>query len=403
MAAVPGSSDTLDRMAELVVGFGANVQPGQQVIVQTELGKEELTRAIVDRLYRAGAAHVHVGYADPYQRRSRIEHGSDQALGYEPEWTVAMARELGHKRGCRIALSGATNPGLLNGLDPDRIGRDRPPAVAEWMRILNESTVNWSIVPCPNPGWAAHVYPDAEPAAALDQLWRDVVHVCRLDEPDPVAAWSARLADMDRAAAALTDRRFDALRLRGGGTDLTIGLLPGSLWQGAALTRDDGLVFHPNVPTEEVFTTPDPLRTEGVVVASRPLELGGSTVSGFRVRFEGGRVVAVEGGSGGDALMAHARRDEGAARLGEIALVDGGGRIGPLRTVFHDTLLDENAASHMAIGQGFDWAVEPGDRERINRSEIHVDFMWGADGVDVHGVTTAGDEVPVLIGGTWRI
>jgi aminopeptidase len=134
-----------------------------------------------------------------------------------------------------------------------------------------------------------------------------------------------------------------------------------------------------------------------------PLELGGTTVSDFRVRFEGGRVVAVEGGSGTEALHAYARRDEGAARLGEIALVDGGGRIGPLRTVFHDTLLDENAASHMALGQGFEWAVEPGDRERINRSDIHVDFMWGGDGVDVHGVTAGGDEQPVLIGGRWQI
>jgi aminopeptidase len=247
------------------------------------------------------------------------------------------------------------------------------------------------------------VYPDADPEEAVSELWRQVLHVCRLDETDPVAAWRSRIADMDRAAAALTGRRFDALRLRGNGTDATIGLLPGSLWRAASMTRDDGLVYHPNLPTEEVFTTPDPLRTEGVVAASMPLELGGTTVSDFRVRFEGGRVVAVEGGSGTEALHAYARRDEGAARLGEIALVDGGGRIGPLRTVFHDTLLDENAASHMALGQGFEWAVEPGDRERINRSDIHVDFMWGGDGVDVHGVTADGDEQPVLIGGRWQI
>jgi len=400
---VPVSDDTLAQLADLVVEFGANVQPGQQVVIQSEPGKEPLTRAVADRAYRAGAAFVHVVYGDPYVQRSRILHGSDEALGYEPEWTVAMAREMGEKRGCRIALSGATAPGLLAGLDAERIGRDRPPAAREWMRILGESTVNWSIIPCPNPGWAKQVYPDADPQEALDELWRHVIHVCRLDEADPVAAWNSRMADMDRAATALTEHRFDALRIRGNGTDVTIGLLPGSLWQAASLARDDGLIFHPNLPTEEVFTTPDPTRTEGVVAASMPLELSGTTVSDFQVRFEAGRVVGIEGGTGTEALQAYANRDEGAARLGEIALVDGGGRIGPLKTVFHDTLLDENAASHMAIGQGFDWAVEPQDRERINRSEIHVDFMWGAPGIEVHGVTAAGDEQPVLIDGAWRI
>ena len=212
------------------------------------------------------------------------------------------------------------------------------------------------------------------------------------------------MAELKGAAARLTERRFDALRLTGPGTDLTVGLLPTTLWNAAILERIDGLPSLVNIPTEEVFTSPDPLRVDGVVRATKPLELSGALVEGIEVRFEGGRAVEIDATSNAEVLRGMAATDDGAARLGEIALVDGSGRIDALGTVFWNTLLDENAASHIAIGSGFPFAVTgDDDRARVNESEIHVDFMIGGPEVDVDGLTVDGETVPVLRGGAWQI
>jgi aminopeptidase len=396
-------SATLDRMADLAVGFGANVQPGQRVHVVASLGQEELTRAVVERAYKAGAVHVNVVYRDPYVQRARLQYGVEDALGYEPEWVVEMVRQHGKHHGATIALSGPTAPGLLEGIDPARIGRDRPPGRKESVENLNAASNNWTIVPCPTAGWANLVHSDLEPAEALDRLWQEMARVCRLDADDPVAAWHERIDQLHAASAALNERRFDAIRLEGPGTDLTVGLLPGSIWRGGGLTTSWGLDHQPNLPTEEVFTSPDPERVEGVVRSTRPRELDGTIVRDFEVRFKSGRAVAISAAANAEVLQAYVDRDAGAARLGELALVDGSGRVGPLDTVFYDTLIDENAASHIALGQGFEWAVEEADRERINSSEIHVDFMIGSPEVDVTGVTASGERVPVLRDGAWQI
>jgi aminopeptidase len=396
-------SATLDRMAELAVGFGANVQPGQRVHVVASLGQEELTRAVVERAYKAGAVHVNVVYRDPYVQRARLQYGVEDALGYEPEWVVEMVRQHGKHHGATIALSGPTAPGLLEGIDPARIGRDRPPGRKESVENLNAASNNWTIVPCPTPGWANLVHSDLDPTEALDRLWQEMARVCRLDADDPVAAWHERIDQLHAASAALNERRFDAIHLEGPGTDLTVGLLPGSIWHGGGMTTSWGLDHQPNLPTEEVFTSPDPERVEGVVRSTRPRELDGIIVRDFEVRFKSGRAVAISAAANAEVLQAYVDRDAGAARLGELALVDGSGRVGPLDTVFYDTLIDENAASHIALGQGFEWAVEEADRERINSSEIHVDFMIGSPQVDVTGVTASGERVPVLRDGRWQI
>ncbi len=399
----PVDSATLDRLAKLAVGFGANVQPGQRVIVIASIGQEELARKIVELVYGAGAVFVDMVYRDPYVQRARLEHGVDEALGYEPEWVVEMVRQHGIHQGATIALSGPVAPGLLEGIDPARIGRDRPPGQKQSTENMTQARNNWTIVPCPTEGWATLVHPDLEPDAALERLWEQIAVVCRLDADDPVEAWKVRMDDLVRAGDALTGRHFDAMHLEGPGTDLRVGLLPTSTWHGGGLTTAWGLRHQPNLPTEEVFTTPDPERVDGVVRATKPRELSGTIVRDLEVRFEGGRVTSIEAAENGDVLKAYAERDEGAGRLGELALVDAGGRIGPLDTVFYDTLLDENAASHIALGQGFDWAVGEEDRSRINRSEIHVDFMIGSPEVDVTGITASGERVPVLRAGAWQI
>jgi aminopeptidase len=396
-------SATIDRLADLAVTFGANVQPGQMVSVRSELGKEDLTRAVAARAYKAGAVFVDVAYADPYLQRSRIEHAVDQALGYEPAWTVARLQEMGEKRAATIALAGAVAPGVLAGLDAERIGRDRPPGIKESMRNLAERTLNWTIVPCPTPGWAAQVYPDLSPESALERLWEQVVHICRLDHADPVEAWEERMSALERIKPVLTEQRFAALHFEGPGTDLTVGLFPTSTWLGGSLTTADGLVHHPNLPTEEVFTTPDPARVDGVVRSTKPLELSGTIVRDLAVRFEGGRAVQIDASAGADVMRAWCHRDEGAARLGEVALVDRHGRVGPLDTVFYDTLIDENAASHLAFGMGFAWAVGDGDADRVNVSEVHEDFMIGGDQVLVTGIAADGSRRPVLRHGEWQL
>jgi aminopeptidase len=278
------------------------------------------------------------------------------------------------------------------------------PRVKESIKVVNDRTVNWCVIPAPTIGWAELVYPELRGEAALSRLWEEIAHVCRLEEPDPVEAWRDRLAKLTGVTSRLDGLALDALRFEGPGTELEIGLLPSGRWQAARMTTVDGIVHAPNLPTEEVFTSPDPTRVNGHVTSTKPLFTSGAMITGLKVRFEGGRAVEIEADEGAETLRALARRDEGAARLGEVALVDRESRIGSLGTVFYDTLLDENAASHIALGEGFDFAVEdPADRERINGSELHIDFMIGSDDVAVTGLHRDGTEVPLLRGGVWQI
>jgi aminopeptidase len=394
---------TLERFADLIVGFGANVQPDQLVAVSSELGKEPLTRAIAASAYGQGARYVEVTYSDAYVRRARIEHGSDEALETVPSWIGERILALGEQRCARIALTGPAEPTLLEDLDPARVGADRSQTLREAGQVINDRTTNWTIAPCPTPGWAALVHPDVLAEEALAQLWEEIVHVCRLDETDPVAAWRERMATLVGVCERLTAARFEALHFEGPGTDLTVGLLPSSRWMSATFSTVDGIAHVPNLPSEEVFTTPDPARVDGIVCATKPLLVAGARIEGLTVRFEAGRAVAIDANQGAETLRAMTAHDEGGTRLGEVALVDGAGRIGPLGTVFYDTLLDENAASHLALGQGFEFAVGHEEDGRVNQSQIHVDFMVGGEHVDVTGIAAGGSRVPVLCAGAWEI
>jgi aminopeptidase len=394
----------MERLADLVVGFGANVQQDQIVAVTCEPGKEGLVRAIAESAYRRGAKFVDVAWFDPWVKRARVAHARDETLEFVPGWYGERVLALGDARAARIALSGPSAPGLLSDLDPVRAGKDRLPAVKESGTVVNERTTNWSIIPCPTPAWATLVFPDDPADEALHRLEGHITHVLRLDEPDPIAAWRARADTLEAVAGRLTERAFDALHYDGPGTDLTIGLLPGAEWQAARFETVGGIQHMPNLPTEEVFTTPDPERADGHVTASKPLVLtDGTVVRGLKVRFEGGRAVQIDADTAQETMRTIAMHDEGSARLGEIALVDGEGRIGKLDTVFYDTLLDENAASHIALGQGFPFLIDEANRSRSNESQIHIDFMIGLPEMRVTGITADGDRVPVLVDGKWLV
>ena len=393
-----------ERLAELVVGLGANVQPGQVLAVSSEVGKEPLTRDIARSAYRRGARFVDVTYFDMEVKRQRLLHADPSSLEYVPSWYGERVTTLGDERCSVIALTGPVTPGLFDDVDPACVGRDRLPHLKETMHVVNERLVNWTAAPCPTPGWAGLVHPDLEPDAALARLWDDIAHVCRLDEPDPAEAWRQRVDALAAAGQRLTDCGFDALHYEGPGTDLRVGLLPTSRWMSGWFQTVDGVRHLPNVPTEETFTSPDPERVDGVVRATKPLVLtGGTIVRDLSMRFEGGRMVSLDASTAADTLRELCARDEGAARLGEVALVDSDGRIGPLETTFYDTLLDENAASHIALGSGFAFAVSDADRPRVNQSDIHIDFMIGSDELNVTGITAAGERVPVLRGGDWAL
>jgi aminopeptidase len=392
------------RLAELLVEVGANVQPGQIVGINADPAAAAVVQELARACYRRGALFVDVFYFDPAVKRIRLEHAAEETLDFVPPWYADRLLGIGEHRGARIALHPVVPPGTLAGIDPARAGRDQLPALKEGFQVINAASTNWCVGPSPTEAWAKVVYPELEPTHALARLWEDLVHVLRLDEPDPAAAWEERFATLAEVGGRLTERRFDAVHFEGPGTDLVVGLLPGSIFEGGAHTTAWGLEYGPNLPTEEVTSAPDPERVDGVVAATKPLDIGGTVVEGLRIRFEGGRARQIDADANAEALRARCARDEGASRLGEVALVDREGRIGPLGRTFFNTLLDENAASHLAFGNAYDSCVDDeASKARLNRSGIHLDFMIGSNEVAVTGITKAGKRVPVLRDGSWQL
>lgn len=400
----PMDARTLERLAELIVAYGANVQPGQIVSLGSDLGKEDLTRRVVASAYRHGAKFVDVVYQDPYIKRIRSLEAEEETLPFVPSWYRERMLAIGEQHCAMIRLEGATEPDILADLDPARVALDHLPRLKESFQVVADQTTNWTVAPCPNPGWARKVFPDLGEEEALAALWADMIHILRLDEEDAVAAWEKRNELLVAKAAAVQERSFDGLRFRGPGTDLTVGLFPSSRWISAGLENADGIRHAANVPSEEMFTTPDPARVDGHVAATRPLLLQGTVIEGIRVRFEAGRAVQIDAEVGAEVLRRAVEKDDGASRIGEVALVDGSGRIGPMGRIYFDTLIDENAASHLALGAAYPFAVgDDADRERANVSETHVDFMIGSPEVEVDGLAADGAATPLLRGGAWQV
>jgi aminopeptidase len=396
--------ELLAAYARLTVRVGVNLQPGQRLAVNAFVEHAPLVRAVAAEAYEAGAAYVDVLYGDQRVRRAHIQHANDEMLGWSPPWHVKRLDDLGADGGALLAIVGNPDPRVFADLDGGRVARARMREVSEASLKLTAGECNWSIVAFPNNGWANLVF--GEPDVA--RLWEAVATAVRLDEPDPVAAWQEHLARLSKRAETLNERSFDALRYRGPGTDLTVGLHQDAIWQ-SAVDLSRGIEHVANMPTEEVFTTPDARRVDGTIAATYPLQLQGTVVRGLRVRFEGGRAVEVEADEGRDLIRTHVASDEGSARLGEVALVDKTSRVGRTGLVFYDTLFDENAASHIAFGDAILQAV-PGAEELtpderhargVNHSSLHTDFMIGSDAVAISGVAGDGAEIPILRDGDW--
>ncbi len=391
--------ERLERYAAVAIEVGANVEAGQRVYISARIEHAPLARALTRAAYKAGARYVDVAYVDQHVRRAMIELGPDEALTYSPPWLVSRWEEMEGQ--ALVGTSGDPEPALLADLDGERVGRARMKEVAQVaMRQLQERSVNWTGIAFPNDGWAEQMFGEPD----VERLWEAVAFCTRLDEDDPVAAWRAHMARLDSRAKTLNELHLDALRYRGPGTELEIGLLERTRFGSALFRTASGRPYTANLPTEEVFATPDARRAEGVITSTKPLALLGEVVRGLKVTFAEGRIVDVQAEAGADVVRAQIESDENAVHLGEVALVDGESRVGKTGLTFFDTLFDENATCHiaygMAIPEGHD-GDEPHDG--INVSTVHTDFIVGGPEVEVDGVTADGRVVPILREDVWQL
>ena len=399
------SDDLTLRLAELAVCVGANVQAGQDVVVLAwDVEQASLVRAVAECAYSHGARFVSAVYWDAYVKHSRLRHAPTGSLGVVPDWWEAITTECVERRSAVIHLHAPT-PQFLEDIPLERAMRDVMPTTPRFWDAVDRGYLAWTVVPGVSPALAQTILGTSD----VGRLWELLAVILRLDASDPQSAWREHLARLRDRAVLLQERNFAALRFRGGGTDLHVGLLAGARWVTVASETRWGQPFVFNLPTEEVFTTPDYRLTEGVVRVTRPIQLArAGRVEGLTLRFKAGCIVEVKATRGAERVRAQLAVDEGAARLGEVALVDGASPIGHCGRVFGYGLIDENATSHIAWGTAYPETMPDLPEERtaqlalgFNRSDIHQDAMIGGPDVDIVGVDENGTETPVLTADRW--
>ena len=407
----PDFATRLDRLAEIAVHVGLGLAPGQEVLLTAPLDSLPLVRRITEHAYKAGASLVTTFLNDDASTLARYRHAPDAAFDVAPGWLFDGMAAAFRGGAARLAIAG-DNPQLLANEAPDRVSRanrSRSAAYRPAMELITNFAINWSIVSYASPAWARRMFPDMPEQDAVAQLWEAIFAASRVDQPDPVAAWAAHNAGLHARTAALNGKRFHALHFRGPGTDLRVGLSDGHLWLGGAEPARNGIVCNPNIPTEEVFTTPHMMHVEGHVRSTKPLSYGGTLIQDIAVRFEAGRITEAHARTGEEVLQKVLGTDEGARRLGEVALVPGSSPISASGLLFFNTLYDENAASHIALGQAYRTCLEGGvgasddelARRGANTSLIHIDWMIGSGEVDVDGLDADGAAQPVMRRGEW--
>ncbi len=370
-----------------------------------------LARAIVEQAYKTGASLVTTLFTDEEATLLRFRYAADESFDQAAQWlqdAVAVAYRSG---AARLAITGS-NPALLAGQDPKKVSRANlalSKASRAPLELITRHEINWTIVPCATLAWAASVFPNEPASDALAHLWEAIFASLRLDQPDPVAAWREHDANLQARAQFLNERRYAALHFRGPGTDLRVGLADDHLWLGGGTTALNGQYCIANMPTEEVFTTPHKDRTEGTVRATKPLSHQGMLIENIEVRFAAGRVVEASATQGEAVLQSLIATDDGAGRLGEVALVPHSSPIAKSGLLFWNTLFDENAASHIALGQAYSTCLRDGDAldpgqlaaKGANESLIHVDWMIGSAEMNVDGITADGHFEPLMRLGEW--
>ncbi len=401
----------LEKLAEVAVHVGLQLQKGQDLVITAPLAALPLTRLITKHAYKAGAGIVTTFYSDEETTLARYEYGADESFDRAADWLYEGMAKAFEGGAARLAVAG-DNPMLLAGQDPGKVSRANKANSMAYKPALEKIAnfdINWNIVSYPNASWARQVFPDLPEDVAVARLADAIFSASRVDVADPIGAWADHNANLRKRSGWLNGERFSALHFTGPGTDLTVGLADGHEWHGGASTAKNGITCNPNIPTEEVFTTPHALKVEGHVSSTKPLSHQGTLIDNIQVKFEAGRIVEAKASRGEEVLNKVLDTDEGARRLGEVALVPHSSPISKSGILFYNTLFDENASCHIALGQCYSKCFLDGaslSQEQIkaqggNSSLIHIDWMIGSDKVDIDGIRADGSRVPVMRKGEW--
>jgi aminopeptidase len=415
---IEGFERKLEKYAEVAVHIGNNLQPGQRLMIigrwlnrGVPLELSPLVQKVTEVAYKAGAPYVDVIWADQMTDLLRFQHAPRDSFEEYPQWFLKALLEY-LERGDALMVIFAENPEMFKDQDPELVSLATKTAITNFepgLKYVTENIVNWAGLSAPIKDWADLVLPDVPENERLDRMWEAVFKICRIDQGDPIAAWKDHLADLGERCAYLNAKDYTALKYTGPGTDITIGLAENHRWQSGGMKNTSGITYTANIPTEEVFCLPDKNRADGVVSASMPLSYAGNLIEDFQLTFKDGMVVDVSVKKGAAGLNTILEMDEGARRLGEVALVPDSSPISQFGLLFYNTLYDENAASHIALGRGIRACIEGGSAMSAeefaaaggNYSKVHVDFMIGSAELDIDGISIDGSSEPVMRAGEW--
>lgn len=404
---------TLEKYAQLAIETGVNLQKGQMLVINAPIEGAEFTRLVAKKAYEHGAKHVHINWSDDELTLLRFTHAPDEVLETVPDWMKDQYDWFAENDSAVLSIY-SSNPDLLQDIDPARVAlaqKASAKAMTKFRTYTMNDKITWSIISIPTGDWSQKVFPDHSREEAMKKLWDSIVQIVRVDQDDPIGAWEEHNETLRKARAVLNERNYSSLHLKAPGTDLEIGLPEGHIWHGGDATSEKGIVFNPNMPTEEVFSAPHKYNVNGTVSNTIPLNYGGGVIDGFTLTFKDGQVVDFKAEQGEDILKHLLDTDEGARRLGEIALVPDESPISQSGLIFYNTLFDENASVHIALGKAYPTNVKDGehmddqqlDEAGMNDSLTHVDFMIGSDQMDIDGVFADGETEAVFRNGTWEI
>lgn len=407
------NDDVLKKYANLVLKIGVNIQKDQPLLINAPLEGVEFVRHLVKKAYELGAKDVHINWVDDELTYLRFHHVKDDVLKTYPNWRVEMQESFVKDKGAIISIH-ATDPDLLKDIDPQRVAMANKvagEALTNYRKAVMNDEVTWTVISIPTIDWAQKVFPEQSKEEAVASLWDAILKTVRVDEEDPVYVWKKHNEQLRRAYEYLNDKAYEKLIFKAPGTHLEIGLPKGHIWQGGSAFSSDGIEFNPNMPTEEVFTVPHKYNVNGTVKNTKPLNYGGRLIDNFSLTFKEGKVVDFSAEHGEDVLKHLLEADEGASRLGEVALVPDESPISKSGIIFYNTLFDENASCHIALGKAYPTNLEGGaqmsldelDEHGINDSLVHVDFMIGSNEMDIDGVLHDGTVEPLFRKGTWAI
>lgn len=403
----------LETYADLVLQKGVNIQKNQPVFINAPIEGASFARIMAKKAYELGAKDVHISWADDEITRLTYTYASEEVINHFPEWKIKLQESYAEDSAAFISIH-ATDPDLLKEVDASRVAaasKAAGVALKKFREYIMNDKVTWTVISIPTESWAKKIFPDKSTAEAVELLWDEIIKMVRVDQEDPITAWDKHNDILEKANDYLNEKQYEKLVLKAPGTNLEVGLPKDHIWQGGTAESEQGIIFNPNMPTEEVFTAPHKYNVNGTVASTKPLNYGGNLIDEFHLTFEDGKVVQYGAKQGEEVLKHLLESDEGAKRIGEIALVPDESPVSQSGFIFYNTLFDENASCHIALGKAYPTNVKGGsamdqeelDKNGINDSMVHVDFMIGSAEMDIDGVKEDGTTEPIFRKGTWAI